>query len=236
MALDTAIPPRRHFPYMNDNRTGGLLLVAGNVAGLITMALHPHAHRDATPSPHDLAMLAHLDRAVHGLALVGIVLIFLGALALTRRLAAGSRAALAALVLYGLAVAAILVAGTLDGFVAADLLDHMPAAGPKLDFWWSLLDYNTRIVMAFASVYTVAASVAIFLWSLAIVRTRRLAPGLGWYGLVLAPLIVLVLLSGHIRMDAHGFGLILLTQAVWFIVAGILLARSDDMAIVSSPV
>ena len=213
---------------MNDNRLGGTLLVAGNVAALVTLALHPHTHHDTAPSPRDLAVLAHVDRAVHGLALVGIVLIFLGALALTRRLAAGSRPVLAALVLYGFAAAAILVAGTMDGFVAAALLEHVPVAGPKLEFWWTLLEYNTRIVVAFATVYTVGTSVAIFLWSLAAMRTRLLASGLGWYGLVLGPLIVLAVLSGHIQMDAHGFGLIALTQAIWFVVAGILLARSES--------
>ena len=155
------------------------MLVAGNVAALLTMALHPHIHPGFAPSPRDLIKLAQVDRAVHGLALAGIVLVFLGALALTRRLAGGNRLALAALVLYGLAAAAILVAGTLDGFVAADLLDRLAVGGPNPEPGWTLLDYNTRIVIAFASVYTVATCAAIFLWSLAAVRARRLAPGLG---------------------------------------------------------
>ena len=61
------------------------------MAALITMALHPHTHPGAKPSPVDLIVLAQVDRAVHGLALVGILLIFLGALMLTRRLAGGRR-------------------------------------------------------------------------------------------------------------------------------------------------
>ena len=205
------------------------MLVAGCVAGLITMSLHPVlSHHGGLPSPQAMERLARLDRAVHGLALAGIVMIFLGALALTRQLAAGSRLAVAALVLYGFAAAAITVAGTMDGFVAADLLVKMVAGDPKLELWWMLLGYNTRLVVAFASVYTVGACAAIFLWSLAMVRTRQMAAGLGWYGLVLGPVIVLALFVGHLSLDVHGMGLVALLQSIWFILAGVALMQSVD--------
>ena len=193
------------------------------------MGLHPVlSHHGGLPSPHALENLARLDRFVHGLAIAGVVMIFLGALALTRRLAAGNRLALAALVVYGLAAAAITVAGTMDGFVAADLASRMVAGDPKLEFWWLLLGYNSRIVQAFASVYTVGTCAAIFLWSLVMVRTRRLSAGTGWYGLVLGPVIVGVLFSGNLPLNVHGMGLVVLAQSAWFIVAGVLLMRSAD--------
>ena len=214
---------------MNDNRSGGILLVAGCVAVLITMGLHPGmSHGGRLPPPEALEHLARLDRFVHGLAIAGVGMIFLGALALTRRLAGGNRLALAALMVHGLSVVAILVAGTLDGFVAADLVNRMAAGDPKLESWWTLLDYNTGIVVAFASVYTAGTCAAIFLWSLVMVRTRRLAAGLGWYGLGLGPVIVLALFSGHLSLGRHGMGLVALAQSVWFIVAGVLLMRSAD--------
>ena len=207
------------------------MLVIGPVAGIITMVLHPVAPHGGPSALHDMAALARLDRIVHGLALVGMVMLLLGTLALTRRLAAGNRLSLAALVIYGLAVAAIMVAGTLDGFVAADLLGRMVPGDPKMDTWWTLLGYNTRIVLAFAAVYTVGACAAIFLWSLAMVRTRQLAVGLGWYGLVAAPVILLALFSGHLTLDVHGMGLVVLVQAVWFIAAGAFLTRETHQPI-----
>jgi hypothetical protein len=191
----------------------------------MTMSLHPTLHLGAAPTPAELTKLARMDRVVHGLATAGVILVFLGTLALTRRLAAGNRLSLAALVVYGFAVAAIVVAATLDGFVAADLVDRMAAGGPKLDSLWMLLDYNTRIVVALSAMYVMGTSIAIFLWSLAALQTRRLAVGLGWYGLIAAALIMLALLSGHVRLDVHGFGAIWLMQSIWFIAAGCLLMR-----------
>jgi hypothetical protein len=202
--------------------------MAGCVAGLVTMSLHPAMHLGAMPTPAELTRLARLDRAVHGLVVAAVIAVFLGTLALTRRLAPGNRLSLAALVVYGFAVSAIIVAATLDGFVAADLVDRMAAGGPKLNELWMLLDYNSRIVVALSSIYAVGTSIAILLWSLAALQTRKLAAGLGWYGVAAASLITLGLFGGHIRLDVHGFGAMWLAQSIWFVAAGCLLMRSVE--------
>lgn len=204
------------------------MLVAGCVAALITMGFHPVGPHGGLPSPQGMAMLAMHDRIVHTLGIVAQPIFFLGAMALTRRLTAGNRVPLAALVVYGFAVVAIMVAAAMSGFVGADILSRMVEGDPKLESRRMMLDYTFRINQAFAAIYTVGACAAIFLWSLEIVRTRRLAAGLGWYGLVLGPVIVLALCSGHLSLDVHGFGLVTLIQSIWFVIAGVLLMRCVD--------
>ena len=208
-----------------------MLLVAGSVAGIITMVLHPVApHGGALLSPHGMEMLARLDRVVHGLALAGVAMVFLGALALTQRLAAGNRLALAALVAYGFAAVAILSAGVMSGFVGADILSKMVEGDPKLESRRMLLDYTFRLNQGYSSVFLVGSCTAIFLWSLAMVRTRQLSTGLAWYGLVLGPVLVLALFGSYLPLDVHGFGLVALLESIWFIGAGRLLMRSTDEA------
>jgi len=56
-------------------------------------------------------------------------------------------------------------------------------------------------------------------------RACRPAPGVGIYGLLLGPVIILAVLSGHLRLGVHGIGLVVLGQAVWFVVAGVRLWR-----------
>ena len=206
-----------------------MLLVVGSVAEIITMVLHPVGpHGDGLPSPHALALLALLDRAVHGLALAALPVLFLGALVLTRRLAADNRAALAALVVYGFALVAIMSAGCMSGFVGADILSKMVEGDPKLESRRMMLDYTFRLNQAYSSVYLVGSCVAIVLWSAEMVRSRRLAAGLGVYGLVLGPVLMGALFSGLLPLNVHGFGLVVLVQSVWFISAGTLLMRTDD--------
>jgi hypothetical protein len=213
---------------MNDNRAGGWMLVIGGVAGVIVMVLHPVGfHGSGLPSPHAMQMLALDDRVVHGVALAAQPLFFLGAMALTRRLAGGNRLALAALVIYGFALVAIMIAGAMDGFVSADILSRMVEGDPKLESRWMLLDYTFRINQAFAAIYTAGSCASIFLWSLLIVKTRLLAPWLGWYGLTLAPIITLALFSGYLRPDVHGFGLVVLLQSIWLAGAGWQMASVD---------
>jgi hypothetical protein len=43
------------------------------------------------------------------------------------------------------------------------------------------------------------------------------------YGCFVAPLTLIAVLSSHIRLNAHGFGMVVLGQAIWFISAGVLL-------------
>jgi hypothetical protein len=73
--------------------------------------------------------------------------------------------------------------------------------------------------------------VAIGLWSVEILRTRRLRRGTGILGCVVAALTLVVLLSGRLRLDVHGFGAVVLAQAVWLVTVGMELRgarRSTD--------
>jgi len=106
--------------------------------------------------------------------------------------------------------------------VAREIIDAEPSAGQA---WRIVFDYNHRLNQEFARTYVVASSAAIVLWSASILRSRVLAPGVAIYGLLVGPVIVLAVLSGHVRLDVHGFGLIVLAQAVWFVVAGARLGR-----------
>ena len=117
-------------------------------------------------------------------------------------------------------------AGAMSGFVGADILSRMVEGDPKLESRRMLLDYTFRINQAYSAIYVVGTCVAIMLWSVSMLRTRRLAPGLGTYGLVLGPWILAALFSGNLPLDVHRFGMVVFTQAVWFMIAGILLARS----------
>lgn len=209
---------------MSDDRKGGLALIAGTVGFLITMSLHPTGHDLVAPG--QLARMTHLTVAVHSLALASVPVLFLGAFALTRRLASPDRLAIGALVIYSFAGVAGVNAAVAGGLVSPGLVRQMlDATSPDRETWDIVLHYNGYLNQAFAQIYVVASSVAIVLWSAAILRNRALARGVAIYGCLAAPLIVLALLAGHLRLNVHGFGLVVLSQAVWFITVGVLLSR-----------
>jgi hypothetical protein len=208
---------------MTDNRMSGIALIAGTLGSIITMAFHPTAQDLSTPE-HSASMM-QLNVAVHSLALLCIPILFLGALGLTRRLAAPDRLSLSGLVLYGFAEVSVMIAATVSGLVAPGLFHHMAADPGMADTWRAVLTLNGHLNQAFAQVYGVASSAAIVLWSATILRARTFSRPLGIYGCILGPLTVIAVLSGHIRLNVHGFGLVILGQAVWLITAGVLLCR-----------
>jgi hypothetical protein len=212
---------------MTDDGKGGVALLVATAAGLATMALHP--------TPHDLfgaegpLRAARLGAFVHGLAIASAPLSFLGGLAIFRRTAAADRLSLAALVCYGLSLIAVVVAAAVSGFVVTQLalIDHQAAAGGAHEtIPRALYQLAGLLNQAFAKIYAVASSAALLLWSLSIFRGRTLPRGLALYGLAVSPVLIALVATGSLRLDVHGFGLVVLVQAIWFTAAAVLLLRA----------
>ena len=212
---------------MKDNRLGGIALIIGAISGMVTMSLHPVTGGHPI-TPAQFEKLAALMIGVHVLAIAGIPFSFLGALALARRLDSPGRLALVGLVIYSLSLIAVMIAPAISGLVGTEILRHVIARGADSEQWRILMKYNFLINQAFAKIFVVASCSAVVLWSLTIVRSRALPMALGIYGLLLGPGLVIAMITGELSLDAHGFGLIIFTQAIWFILAGILLLRSNE--------
>src|SRR3954463_2762069 len=156
----------RYSAPMRDNRLGGLALIIGMVANIITMALHPTGH-DLLNSPSGFQLQAALARGVHFLALVSFPVLFLGALALSRYLNSPSRLSVIALAFYALALIAGIMAVIFSGFLGPGLAKHLiDPADPNKKTFEILFAYNFAINQAFARILASASSLSIVLWSL----------------------------------------------------------------------
>jgi hypothetical protein len=209
---------------MTDDRMSGLALILGSGGTIITMSLHPTGHVAAA----QVEPMIHMLIAVHALALACVPVMFLGAWGLSRRVASPDRLAVAGLVIYTFALLAVMNAAVADGLVTPSLLRQIVAsAGSPLaiDGWKMMSRYNFYVNQAYAQVFVTASSIAIVLWSASIWRSRKLARGLGIYGCILGPVTLLALFSGHLNLDAHGFGIVIFGQAVWFLIVGAWLCR-----------
>jgi hypothetical protein len=212
---------------MTEDRKSGLALIAGSIGLIITMALHPTGHDLLAPGQFD--RIARLIVAVHTLALASIPVMFLGALGLSRRLASPDKLSVCAVVAYGFASIAAMNAAAFSGLVAPGLARQIAAATPASEtanLWSVLFTYNGFLNQAFAMVFVVASSAALILWSAGILRNGVLTRGVGVYGCILGPLTVVAVLSGHLRLNVHGFGLVVLGQAIWFVIVGVSLIRT----------
>jgi hypothetical protein len=212
---------------MKREAVSGGALIAGALASMVTMVLQPTGSQLLADVQH----LAPVGVAVHALGLTAIPVSFVGAIGLTRRLAADGESAVAALVAYGMASVAVMIAAVASGLLATGLASQMAVAtDTERDLAGALFHYTGHINQVFAKVYVVASSVAILLWSASILANGRLARGAGVLGVVVGALALFAVVIGHLRLDVHGFGAVVLCDGIWMIVIGTLLIRSLPVA------
>lgn len=197
---------------MERERLGGWAMVAGAAMGLVTMLFHPTSTANAV-----------LVLAVHTLAIAALPLAGYGGFALTRRLSRNGAAADLALAFYLMAMVAALLAATSSGLLAPALA-RLAEADPANRV---LATFNWQLNQAFDRVFVAATSIAIGVWPMEILRTRLLWRATGILGCVAAALVLVALFSGRLRMDVHGFGAVVLVQAIWLVMAGLELRRGD---------
>jgi len=217
---------------MTDNRKAGWALILGSVGGMVTMAIHPVAGGPMTPA--QIERLAIVSGIAHGLALVSVLLLFLGTCGLTRALAGPDRLAFSALVTYGFAAVAIMIAASVSGWIMPGIMKQM--ARDVATNSASQGDYRIvigaifQINQAMSRIYSVGAAVAIMLWSVRCLRGGLLWQGMAWYGCVISPLIAVLILVGHLRLDVHGMAAVLLSEVIWFVGMAIALWKANPTA------
>jgi len=213
---------------MTNDRASGLALMAGSAGLIIALALHPDGRALFVPGQWEPA--ARRLMAVHSLALATLPLLFFGALGLSRRMGPDDHCGAAAIVCYGFSMAAIMTGVVCDGLVSPGLAwEIVNASGTAGPGWRIAFNYNSMLDMAFMRVFVVASSAAIMLWSMSMVRGRQFARAGGIYGLILAALALITLLSGLMTKYEHLFGMVFVGQAIWFINAGVQLCRIKEM-------
>lgn len=184
------------------------------------MAVHPTAGTVAL-TPAIVDRLALVSGAAHSLALVSVLILFLGACGLTRTLASSDRLSLAAIVTYAFSCVAILISAAVSGFILPGIMRHMVADVPSGVRQWQIVIAGIfQINQGFARIYSIGASAAIILWSVSSLRNGGVARSLAVYGCIISVLTTVAVGSGYLRLDVHGMGAVVLGQAIWFVIAG----------------
>ena len=131
-----------------------------------------------------------------------------------------------ALAFYAASAVAAMMAATASGLLGPDLFARAAdARAEELNVVEGLLRYNHSMNQAFAKILVATSSAAIGLWSIEILRTGRMRQATGIVGCVVAFITLAVLFTGCLTLDVHGFGAVVLGQAVWLILAGSELRR-----------
>ena len=192
---------------------------------MLTMAIHPVSRGVLTLE--QVERMAVISAIAHTLAMFSFLAIFLGTCGLTRYLAAretpdrSDRLAFGAVVTFGFACVAVLIATAISGFIVPNIMRHMvrdiPTNAPQYHL---IIDSMFQINQAFSLIFSVATSAAILLWSASGLRHGGLGRGIAIYGCVISPVLTVLLGVGHLRLNVHGMAIVVLAHAIWFIAVG----------------
>lgn len=212
---------------MTDNGKSGVALILGTIGGLVTMAIHPTSAGAATATQAD--HLALHSAIAHSLAMLSSLAMVLGVCGLTKRLNAPDRLAFSGMIAYLFGAVAILIATAVSGFIVPALMHRMSQDAPGAAGEWHIAIVSIfQINQAFAGIYTVAVSIAVALWSVSALKQGMRGRLLMLYGCVSAPLLVLGICIGMLRLNVPGMALVVVAQGIWFIGVGIQLRAEDE--------
>ena len=209
---------------MNENRKGGIAIIAGAIAELVVMALHPQGQAVKTSE-----LILFLNGIVHTVAIMAMPILFVGLLALTRALMKTSRLAILAIAFYGLALVAGMCAAAISGYITPNIIHRMSeSVAADAQFWSSAGRLSWWMNQAFARILATNSGIAIMLWSIAMNRQTSFSRAISVYGIVTGALVATAVGSGHVRLDVHGFGAVTLLETIWLVATGIALMRIPD--------
>jgi len=203
---------------MTDNRKAGLALILGGLGIIVTMAIHPAAGGMLTQA--QVVQLARMSAITHSLGIASAVVLFLGACGLTRHMASDDHVAFTALIVFGLSIVSVSIAAAVSGFIIPNLIRQMAHDISNTPLWQIQINSMFQVNQAFAAIFSVAALLAIGLWSTGMLRRGGFSRTLAIYGCVVAPLLAVPVLSGILPLNVHGMGIVALGMAIWFVGAG----------------
>lgn len=216
----------------HSDRAAAAALIGGVAAGLLTMMLHPTGSEvvQAASQGENNTLVT----AVHALAIAGQGAQLAGAVALVRRLVHRRDLGVGGYVFFALAAICALIAATASGFVAPGSVSGYGEANEATrQAMLQSLHYTAIINRSFSQLFVLASSVAILLWSLAMIIGRDVSRALGWFGVILSVALIATAGSGHVSLDIHGFGSVVLLEGIWLSWAGVRLWGSQPPTRVS---
>lgn len=210
---------------MTDNNTVyGAALIASVVGLIVAVLFHPTgAHMRGATDAFERELLINV--LVHALALGSLWLSLVGLIGLSRRLGLARADVTAALSAFAVAILAATIAASISGFVVTELARSMATADEAARSGLQiLLTYSGHVNGAFAKLHVAASSLAILLWSIAMLRTQ-FAKALPFIGFAAALVGIAVLFNGRLHMNVHDLLHVVLGQSVWMAWAGVFLIR-----------
>ncbi len=197
-------------------KKAGLSLIAFTILLVFTMMLHP-----AGGSIEHLVKISRMIAITHAIAILSLPFGWIGFWGLTQKIGKDHFLSMLAFAFMSLGLMAALLAAATNGLVLPIFLQHHKDATPEIiDSIRPIIQYGFAINHAFDYIYTGAFSLAILCWSIAIVRTKKLAAWIGWSGIAVSSIVAIIFISGMAVNNLLGLRIFVTAIVIWILLVG----------------
>jgi hypothetical protein len=203
-------------------KASGISLLTGAVLATITMAMHP-----VGGSLAEIARKKGVFMFTHSLALISIPFIAFGFLGLATALVTKSRISFLAFAVSCFGLIAVMMAGTLNGFVLPMFASNYSGSTVDGSVLEAVRDYGWLIGSSMDYIFITALSLAMVIWSGIVIANGKLSKWLGYYGLLIVLVTGLAILMKFNFTTEFGFGIYIFGLVSWLIFAAGLLVFSS---------
>lgn len=208
-----------------EKRAGTALIVFAFLL-LFTMVLHP-----AGSNVPGLIRMSAMIIIVHSIAILSLPVGWAGFLGLTRRIGPDHFGSVCAFAFMTIGLIAAMMAAAFNGLILPLYLQRYAGESDAvLNSLQTTLRYGFIINKAFDYIYTAAFCISILIWSIAILQTRKMTPWLGWIGIALAIVMLVVFFGGLLAANSlSGLQIFLGGIVLWILATGITLTKSRSV-------
>lgn len=205
-----------------DSRTTGWILIVSAILSVGFAMIHPQltAH-ELTAVLRQMVAGAVFNGWVHGILMSLYVILVSGYLGFSRHLDLHKPLVSLAMVAYGFGAMAMMGAAVINGFALSLFAERYTGIRPdQMNAVAASINAMGSISGTWAGVGAVASSMAILLWSLELLRLRAGWRVTGAIGVSIGAATSIMLMTGTLILNVHGFLLLVLSQSIWTVAIG----------------
>ncbi|MFL5786752.1 MAG: hypothetical protein ACJ748_01755 [Flavisolibacter sp.] len=194
----------------------GKSLIAFSMLIFITMILHPTGG-----SFKYIVRISELIIISHSLALISLPFAIVGFWGLTQKIGKDNYLSIVAFVIVLFAILAAFMAAITNGIVLPIYIQNFKDSPETiLSSIKPIIKYNSTLNEAFDYIYSIAFCISIVLWSFTIIKTKKMPLWIGYTGLGMTFLFLIIVFAGIDPNSLQGLRLFFLFLVCWIILAG----------------
>lgn len=207
------------------SRAAGVVLIASTLLGVAVMAHHPTTSASGLAQSFDqMQRLARLSAWVHGILIALMLGSFYGLTELAYQRGLRRSLVRIGLITYATGTVAMVGAALISGFVTTQVAGFATStSGADIETTGQLIKLCWLLNQAMAKLGVIAMSAGILAWSFDLLRSGKLVRLTGAVGVLVGMASVAALMIGVLSLNVHGMMLVVVTQAIWTVMIGILL-------------